>query len=147
MSLLVYVLLQGKTDRDVHDAVELRVADCMRGSGWQYEPVPYEAVVSGPALGATWAETREYRLTHGYGATQDAERPATDPNSEYLRTLTSSQSAAFYALLVGDDFDEISPDSCLGKAEARVRAGIPYYDPPTHTSRSSSSTSFSPIPG
>ena len=127
---LYFALLNGSTFTSLHDAEEASIAACMAGRGWKYEPIPYNAIELSPDVSGSFLALKTFRTQFGYAVNFRPSDSIVDPNQAYVASLSTSQSSAYYAALVGGtEGDGMGRDSCTFRAESDVRAGIPYYDP------------------
>lgn len=117
--------------------VQSAIAQCMRDEGFEYTPVDPAAMMSFggmdediPFDSKEWAET--YGLGMSFTVGGDAPEPTempTDPNAEYLESLSEAETSAYYKALHGDmpEFDpteEPTEDSIgfeLGGCEGEAR--------------------------
>lgn len=95
---------------------EVKIAECMRSEGFEYTPVDYSQFDN--FSGADW-ESREFAETRGFGANpfpsgeaEEQLRDFTDPNQEYLQSLSDGEREAYQTALAGElpDFDPSSDD-------------------------------------
>lgn len=112
---------------------EQKIAECMIGEGFEYTPPDYSAFES---IGAADFESREFAEERGFGsnpfaggAMQEAFEDFTDPNQEYVESLTQGEREAYQTALSGNppDFDPSSddefifePSGCQGDAYESV---------------------------
>lgn len=128
--------------------VEELVAVCMSDEGFEYIPVDQTQYYSGSvSTGEEWdPESREWVEQYGYGAIDfpgrddqpDPEDIPTDPNAEYVESLSESEMTAYYETLYGPgpDEEEIGEDGsyeydwqeagCYGAAQHEVQGDDPY---------------------
>ena len=130
--------------------VEQMVAECMSEQGFEYTPVDYSQMDEGfsempvEGDGPQWG-TEEYAKEFGYGITTwedegtptqeplpvDGESEWTDPNQEYVESLSESAREAYYEALSGPQPTEEEMESgdweydpanagCYGKASDEV---------------------------
>lgn len=136
---------EGSADAQMME-VEDVVAACMAEQGFEYTPVDYSSqggmVSSTDELDVEWG-TLEFAQEYGYGATTnpwgdqsgeptDDGQQWTDPNQEYVESMSETEQAAYYAALYGEqsyaepteDGEEIEYDwttaGCQGKAQHDV---------------------------
>ena len=133
-----------------HLAVEQAIAECMKDEGWEYRP-------RAKPVGAAFAEDQDEQMAdpiaygerYGYGIVRTWESmedaaadPAqgTDPNEDYLASLSAEEAQAWWASLTGlselmfDDPAEPTPppldeQGCYGRAQAQVHGDSPTQDP------------------
>lgn len=108
---------------------EAKIAQCMRAEGFEYTPVDYSQFEN--FSGADF-ESREFAETRGFGANpfpigeiEEQLEDFTDPNQEYMMSLTPGEREAYQTALSGElpDFDPSSdeefffePSGCQGQA-------------------------------
>jgi hypothetical protein len=136
-------------DRRKQLEVEERTATCMRGEGFEYQPVDYSAG-STPETELRITDPEGFGEKYGYGVMYDYELYETgdgpvdvgfeDPNQEYIMGLSPDEQQAFNRALYGVQF-EGSTDSgeyvpppledrgCQGIAYAEVYGQSPGEDP------------------
>lgn len=98
---------QAKFEADDKQREEL-TAQCMQDEGFEYIPVATSGAVF--SSGEEWKpDDREFVSQWGYGAVEypgadeqpDPEQTTTDPNSDYVMSLSESEQAAYYEALYG----------------------------------------------
>lgn len=137
---------QQKKMEEQQAKVEALVAQCMSDEGFEYTPNTDSGMVMSD--GGEWEpDKREWVEKYGYGyvnspfAEQAEENPSeqesTDPNSEYVMSLSESEQTAFYETLYGPtpSEDEISEDGsyeynweeagCQGWAQHEIEGDDP----------------------
>jgi hypothetical protein len=124
------------------------IAECMRGEGWEYTPVDWNAQNS---FSDEWEEQMEdplaYGEKYGYGVVRQYELgndvPDTggmeDPNWDYVQTLSEDESEQYYASLYGQSPEITDPEEfvpppleeqgCQGKAQLEVFGDSPWNNP------------------
>ncbi|QAY64517.1 hypothetical protein ET495_16325 [Xylanimonas allomyrinae] len=114
---------------------EEAVARCMAEEGFEYTPVDYsalsetleESTPEDDTRSREWAEKNGY----GYSIAIDGEEPEglaefTDPNSDYINSLTESEQIAYYEALYGPSSEAefetppLSEQGCYGAAQSEV---------------------------
>lgn len=164
----------GEFNMDDSNAQQARVeqltAECMAEQGWEYTPVDYSSMddgfgqpIEGDVDGPEWG-TEEYAKEMGYGiatyqeqyseeeVTETAEplpidgEEWTDPNSEYVESLSESAQQAYYEALYGPQPTEEEMESgdweynpqdagCQGKASDEVwNTGTNIWEDPKYES-------------
>lgn len=104
--------------------VEAAIAQCMKDEGFEYTPTDSAAAQSGDA-DSTERETEKWVAEHGYGIVEDSIDSAdssTDPNEEYMASLSETEQAAYHDALSGRQLDEEPPS---GKRDPET-AGCAY---------------------
>ncbi len=102
-------LTQTPSEARVRDLkAESLIADCMKQDGWEYTPVDHSSTSPGVDFGdePLYGVTRTYELFEG-GA-QPEFSVATDPNLEYLMSLSEANQIAYRQALYGEDEPDIS---------------------------------------
>lgn len=90
--------------REQHDRFEREVADCMADRGFEYQPVPAEAWLSGPFDGAYALEPDEFARRYGYGVTtlSPPEEPTVEnPNREIRDRLPEAERDRYAEAMFG----------------------------------------------
>lgn len=134
---------QAKFETENKQREEL-VAQCMQELGFEYIPAPSGNVSF--SSGEEWKpEDREFVAQWGYGAVKypggdqppEAEPTNTDPNSDYVMSLSETEQSAYYEALYGPgpSEEEISEDGsyqynwetagCNGKASHEISGDDP----------------------
>jgi hypothetical protein len=93
--------------RDEMQRIEGFIADCMQEAGYEYIPVGYSPTDPSDAPDAAYG-TREFAEKYGYGATTrpwvtNGPDPAfTDPNLDYVDSLSPAEQDAYWTALYGE---------------------------------------------
>lgn len=110
--------------------IEELVADCMREQGWEYTPVDYAAqdpVAADPDWELQMNDPEAFGEKHGYGVAYNYElyeepsllgetdgpkgapmdTPVTDPNAEFVQSLSESEQQDYYESLYGKQMMEV----------------------------------------
>ena len=114
----------GEFDEEKANAQQMEVeeltAECMAGEGFEYTPVDYSTMGGGVTytsdddLEFEWG-SREFAEKYGYGVTtnpwgdqvsepmpEETQQEWTDPNQEYLESMSEAEQEAYYTALYGD---------------------------------------------
>lgn len=131
------------------------IAECMQKEGFEYTPDTQNSgmmVSSDDTDGPEWG-SKEFAEQYGYGfqdspgmtgGDDDNQQEWTDPNADYVASLSESEQQAFYETLHGpgptdeefaqmeedEDYSfsqDLSEQGCWGKAYAEVNAGQDNY--------------------
>ena len=128
--------------------MEQLTAECMKQEGWEYKPATtppsmnafsdeYEEQLADPVA---YGEKYGYGVVRGYELQEqtngDGGEQYTDPNADYVSSLSEDESTAYYEALygkqssepMGEDEEYVPPpveeQGCYGKANAEVSGGV-----------------------
>ena len=118
---------------------EQAISECMKEQGFTYTPTPANEMLDIPsAEESAMPPTREWVAEHGYGMVEFALRQhddttTSDPDTEYRKSLSDSEQAAWEKAYTGASADiNSSPEEqtwedqgCSGKAEHELTKGGP----------------------
>ncbi|MFT4136150.1 hypothetical protein [Microbacterium sp.] len=133
---------QARTLAEQQKKVEELVATCMAEEGFDYTPVDYSDQFSTGSAEEWDPDSREWVAQYGYGAVnspgkeeaEQAVEEVTDPNQEYVESLSESEQAAYSEALYGPppSEEELGEDGaiewnwetagCQGAAQHEVNA-------------------------
>jgi hypothetical protein len=132
--------------------VQQAIAECMKGEGWEYQPVDFSSQngnldefdeqLSDPV---SYGTKYGYGVVRGYDLGQDQDTTVfVDPNTEYVNSLSADEMASYDVSLygtaaeapVGDEEAAAPPleqQGCYGQAQAEVYGDSPLADPDVST--------------
>lgn len=93
-------------EKDRQRKVEQAMVDCMRDKGWKYVPQDVDKMF-GNTDGGVFSDQAKFREKYGYGISLQPDPGVmgggsfTDPNSDYVQTLSQSDQEKYYADLQG----------------------------------------------